>query len=324
MRPESRAPLRRRAAAAISSNKWSKGWLSCGPGAALGVVLDREDRQLAVAQALDRAVVQVDVADHRSRWRRAPAPASTWNSWFWLVMATRPVSQVLDRVVAAVVAERQPAGGGAGRQPDDLVPQADAHDRDAARDQPARRLDGVGQLGRVARPVREQDARPARAPGSPRSRRPRARQIDAGAAPLQASARCSPCSRSPPGRRGCRAPPWTAGGCAQRRRLRGSGASPRVAVTSRASSVKPAEVVRAESALGSLAKDGPQGAASPQPAGQRPRVDALRGRARPARSRYMLEILDCSPSGSGSRQARGRSAPSAAVAPTRRPTSTTP
>ena len=49
------------------------------PGRALGVVLDGLDRQLAVAQALDRAVVEVDLADaeagrRAAASRRRPGP----------------------------------------------------------------------------------------------------------------------------------------------------------------------------------------------------------------------------------------------------------
>ena len=66
-------PLRRRAAAQQLERSGRTRLVVLRAGAALGVVLDREDRQLAVAQPLDRAVVQVDVADVEAarRQRRA-------------------------------------------------------------------------------------------------------------------------------------------------------------------------------------------------------------------------------------------------------------
>ena len=42
-------------------NSWKSGRASCGPGRGLGVILDPEDRQLAVAETLDRPVVQIHV-----------------------------------------------------------------------------------------------------------------------------------------------------------------------------------------------------------------------------------------------------------------------
>ena len=52
-----------RAVVTAATNRSKTASASSGPGCALGVVLDRLDRLLAVAQALDRAVVEVDLAD---------------------------------------------------------------------------------------------------------------------------------------------------------------------------------------------------------------------------------------------------------------------
>ena len=84
------------------------------PGRALRVVLDGLDRLLAVAQPLDRAVVEVDLADPepgRGRQRRA-------DDLDLVVLGGHlddPELDVVDRVVRAVVAEPQPGRVGAGR-----------------------------------------------------------------------------------------------------------------------------------------------------------------------------------------------------------------
>jgi hypothetical protein len=56
--------------------------------------------------------------------------ASTAKPWFWLVIDTRPVLQVLHRMVRAVVAELHLEGLRAGGQRHDLVAQADAEGRE--------------------------------------------------------------------------------------------------------------------------------------------------------------------------------------------------
>src|SRR4051794_10870282 len=75
-------------------------------GRALGVVLDRLDRLLAVAQPLDRSVVEVHLADVETRGRRQ-GPADDLD----LVILGRhlhdPELDVLDRVIRTVVPEPQ-------------------------------------------------------------------------------------------------------------------------------------------------------------------------------------------------------------------------
>ena len=56
---------------AAATNRSNTASASSGPGRAFGVVLDGLDRQVAVAQALDRAVVEVDLADVEAAARRA-------------------------------------------------------------------------------------------------------------------------------------------------------------------------------------------------------------------------------------------------------------
>ena len=55
--------------------------------------------------------------------------SSTAKPWFWLVMNTRPLSQVLHRVIGAVVAELHLHGARAGGEPEHLVAEADAEHR---------------------------------------------------------------------------------------------------------------------------------------------------------------------------------------------------
>ena len=90
--------------------------------------------------------------------RAGSEPATTAKLWFWLVISTWPGGQVLDRVVAAVVPERQLDGLGAERVAEQLVAEADAehrHRRRAARRSP-RPADG--DRGRVAGTVGEEHA----------------------------------------------------------------------------------------------------------------------------------------------------------------------
>ena len=68
-----------------------------------------------------------------------------------------PVRQVLDRVVGAVVAERQLDRVGAQRPAEQLVTEADAEDGTSS-EQPGDRVDRVGHLGRVAGTVGQEDA----------------------------------------------------------------------------------------------------------------------------------------------------------------------
>ena len=93
---------------------------------------------------------------------RAPPGPSTANPWFWLVISVRAGGQVLDRVVGAVVAERQLVGLQADRAAEQLVAEADPVDRqpaDAAR-------------GRCRRCSRARPGRPGRWRGTPRRGRP--------------------------------------------------------------------------------------------------------------------------------------------------------
>jgi hypothetical protein len=61
-------------------------------GRALRVVLDGLDRQLAVAQALDRPVVEVTWLTWKPELEGSDPP-TTWTSWFWAVTCTTPDSR---------------------------------------------------------------------------------------------------------------------------------------------------------------------------------------------------------------------------------------
>src|SRR5438067_7782559 len=75
-------------------------------GVRLRVVLDREDRQLAVRQALDRAVVQVDLADEEAGGR-VDRRAVDLELVVLRGDVDAPAQKILDRVVGAVMAVLQ-------------------------------------------------------------------------------------------------------------------------------------------------------------------------------------------------------------------------
>src|SRR2546428_2464318 len=118
----------------------------------LGMVLQAEHGQLGVAQALARPVVEVDV-------RRLPAAAGERGRVHGEAVILRrdlhePGREVTDRVVRAGVADRRLVRTAAGREPDDLVSEADAEDRHAA-DERAHGVDEVRHAFGVAGTVRE-------------------------------------------------------------------------------------------------------------------------------------------------------------------------
>ena len=96
--------------------------------ATFGVVLDAEGGQRAVAEALDRAVVQVALRDVEI------AVGDRRGIDLELVVLTRDVDvarvEVFDRVVRTVVAVRQPRSRSSGGAAHDLVTEADAEHRD--------------------------------------------------------------------------------------------------------------------------------------------------------------------------------------------------
>ena len=154
------------------------------PGDALGVVLDGLDRQRRVAQALDRAVVEVELADAEAGPRRQRLADD-----LDLVVLGRDLDaarvEVLDRVVRAVVAEAQAARLGAGGAADDLVAEADPEqrpavvDRPPARARPGRRAapdrPGPGERTTPSMSAASDSRTPRRCAGSTRTRAPRRR-----------------------------------------------------------------------------------------------------------------------------------------------------
>ena len=136
----------RHQAAASSAMKRSKRCsASCGPGPGLRVVLDGAGARLGQPQALDGAVVEVEVGQlggaevglpaHRAvAVDRALAARAEHGE---AVVLARDLDaaglEVLDRVVGAAVAEAQLVGLEADGAAEQLVAEADAEDRHAGR-----------------------------------------------------------------------------------------------------------------------------------------------------------------------------------------------
>ena len=144
---------------------------SCGPGPRLRVVLDRHPLarraapvprrcgrtgSRAFSSAAPKSVSQRTASSLSIV--RAPLGPSTAKPWFWLMMWVRPGGQVPDRVVGAVVAERQLVGLEADGAAEQLVTEADPVNGQLA-DELADRLDDV---------VERRRGRPGRWPGRSR------------------------------------------------------------------------------------------------------------------------------------------------------------
>ena len=109
---------------------------------------------LAVAHAFDGVVVEVDVGHLDFRRKRVGIDGESV-----VLRGDRDFSgaQVLDRLVAAAVAEFQLKGGAAEGVGEDLVAEADAKNRELA-DERADFLVDVAERGRIAGAVGEEDA----------------------------------------------------------------------------------------------------------------------------------------------------------------------
>ena len=143
------APLRpgRPAASISAQNSSNRPAASCGPGAASGWYCTLNAGRVQQPQALDHAVVEVDVGDLRpgrirvskGAARAAAAPgggsAGPGHGHREAVVVAGDVhlagAQVLDRLVHPAVPEAQLVGAQAERPAEDLAAQADAEDRDA-------------------------------------------------------------------------------------------------------------------------------------------------------------------------------------------------
>ena len=110
-----------------------------------------------MAQPLDRAVVQVDLADAEARCRRQRV-ADDLDLVVLGGHLDEPELEVVDRVVRAVVAEAQARRLGAGRARDDLVAEADPEQRPAVVDDRLRERDRAVESSRIARARRKDDA----------------------------------------------------------------------------------------------------------------------------------------------------------------------
>ena len=117
------------------------------------MVLHAERRFVAVADSLDGLIVEVDVG-YFERLRK------TFGIQGEVVVLRGDLDlageQVADRVIAAVMAELQSAAGGAAGDAEQLVPEADPHQRDAS-EQGADHLRRVTDCRRVGRTVGEED-----------------------------------------------------------------------------------------------------------------------------------------------------------------------
>jgi hypothetical protein len=122
-------------------------------GGGLGVILDGENGQLLVAQALDSVVVQVDLGDDRAALLQRLGVGGE----AVVLRRDRDLAglEVLHRLVAAAVAELELESRAAERVGEHLMTEADAEDR-VVRQQAADGLVDVGQGGRVAGAVREE------------------------------------------------------------------------------------------------------------------------------------------------------------------------
>jgi hypothetical protein len=120
-------------------------------GRRLGMVLSGKDRPALDREALDRAVVEVDLGDPAIRRQTVGIDGEAV-----ILAGDRHLAgqQVLHRLVAAVVAELELEGAAAHRQSEQLMTEADAEDRRAGRGQLAHRVDDRGQRLGIARSVR--------------------------------------------------------------------------------------------------------------------------------------------------------------------------
>ena len=90
------------------------------------MVLDAEDWQFAVAHALDSAIVKIDVGDFDFRWQRVRIDGKA------VVLGSDgdfAAAQILDRLVAASVAELEFESRTAKCVGEDLIAQANAKNR---------------------------------------------------------------------------------------------------------------------------------------------------------------------------------------------------
>ncbi len=126
-----------------------------GSRAALGVVLDAEDRQAFVAQPFHRPVVEVALGDEKVPVRERSGVHLELVVLAGDVHAAR--LQVLDRGVGAVVAEWKSGCARAGGAAKDLVSQANPEDRNAS-DGQAGQLDWSVQDCRIAWPIGQDHA----------------------------------------------------------------------------------------------------------------------------------------------------------------------
>ena len=163
---------------------------SSGPGDPSGWYWTVSIGLVSVAQALDRAVVEVALADDEAGLARQRLADD-----LDLVVLCGDLDaagvEVLDRVVGAVVAEAQAARVGARGARHDLVAQADAQQRPPVGDRRLREAHRTVEPRRITRPGREHQAGARRVPGPVARRRCAAARAPARRA-RRAGGRCFP------------------------------------------------------------------------------------------------------------------------------------
>jgi hypothetical protein len=124
------------------------------PWGSLGVVLHSEEREFAMANSLDRSIVQVEVGHlERRRTRDAVRIANHRETMVLSGDEHLIVSEVADRVVSTSVAVRQFGGGTAVGQAYELVAEADTERGQTTPRQIANGLQCVVDSGRIPRPI---------------------------------------------------------------------------------------------------------------------------------------------------------------------------
>ena len=109
----------------VATNRSKTASASSGPGAPSGWYWTVSIGLRPVAQALDRAVVEVDLADAEPDAAGSESP-TTWTSWFWAVTCTEPESRSWTGWFAPWCPNRSRRVSAPAGAADDLVAEADA------------------------------------------------------------------------------------------------------------------------------------------------------------------------------------------------------
>jgi hypothetical protein len=125
----------------------------------LGVVLHRKERQLTMANALDRSIVQVEVGHLKRRSARDPGPVTNYRKAMVLRSDENLVrAEIPHRVVAPSVSVRELGRGAAVGEADQLMAQADAEGRKTSIRELADGIQRVSHRGGITRPIGKKKA----------------------------------------------------------------------------------------------------------------------------------------------------------------------